>query len=96
MALTTKVTKQGVTKVMDGMWLIAISIDVLQDGKAVMTRELSIKYKTGQDIGVVTSSIKEAMQKAVDDYIMEQRLFADAKLDAAIATLNSEVVVREE
>lgn len=95
MALTTKITKDSVTKAMEGLWNIFLTLEILDDAKVVSTKQFSVKYKTGQDIGMVTSAIKEEIQKAVDDYMMEQKLFADSKLDIAITSLNSAVMAKE-
>jgi hypothetical protein len=92
--ITTKVTKNSVSKAMEGMWMINLTLDILDDGKVVSTRDFSVRYKAGQDIGIVTSAIKEEMQKATDDYMMEQKLFAESKLDAAITSLNQEITAK--
>jgi hypothetical protein len=93
MAITTKVTKDSVSKAMEGMWNISLTLEVLDDEKHVLTKQFSVRYKRGQDIGLVTSAIKEEIQKSLDDYMMEQKLFSDAKLDAAISSFG--ITVKE-
>ena len=95
MALTTKITKKSVMKAMDGMWNIMLTLDLLDKDIIVSSREFSISYKQKHDLDVVIMALKGEIQKAVDDYMMEQKLFADANLDAAIATLSSSIVVKE-
>ena len=76
------------------MWSISLTLELLEDTKVIETKQFSVRYKAGQDIGVVISAIKEEMQKATDDYMMEQKLFAESKLDAAIASMNEEITAK--
>jgi hypothetical protein len=92
--ITTKVTKNSVSKAMEGMWNINLTLEVLQDLKPVLTKDFNVRYKTGQDIGIVTSAIKEEIQKVTDDYMMEQKLFSETKLDVAITSLNKEITAK--
>ena len=94
MAIICTVKKENVSKVFDGLWNVNVSLVVSDDGKEVLSRQFAVKYKPGYDLQTTVVAIKEAMQKAVDDYMAEQKLFADGKLDAAIVELNNQVTAK--
>lgn len=89
MALTIEVTKQSVSERMKGLWNITINLRCLEDAVEVINQDVSISYRTGQDIDNKRAKLLEKMQVVIDEWKNEQAVFDHAKMDALVTYLES-------
>ena len=92
MALTILVTKKSVTQSQDGLWSITLNLACKDGVPEVINQDFSMRYKTGQDIGLVVKKVQEEMQRVINYYKSSQFIFNHAKLATAITYLNSNLV----
>jgi len=92
MPLTILITKKSVTQSQDGLWNITLNLACKDGVPEVINQDFSVRYKTGQDIGVVVKKIQEEMQRVINFYKSSQVILNHAKLATAITDLNSNLV----
>ncbi len=89
MALTLTVEKRSVTETMDKMWSIVLNLSILDGTEAVIDKDFTLKYRSGQDVEEKVKALLKEMQEAIDDYKSEQAIFNHTKLDTAVTYLNN-------
>ena len=92
MALTVNVTKKEVSEVMLGMWYITVNLKCLDGAVEVINQDISVKYKTGQDIAAKQATFLEKLQAIIDEYKAEQVIFNHTKMTNLVTYLNTNLV----
>lgn len=86
--MTAEITKISVGYTQPKLYSITLRLRYLDDGEVeVLNQTFTQKYRTGQDVNVIIERFRDPMQKAIDDYNLEQSIFTSAQLDSAIVTL---------
>ena len=89
MALTIEVTKQSVSEQIKGLWNITVNLRCLESAVEVINQDVSVRYKTGDDIDDKRARLLDKMQVIIDEWKNEQAVFDHAKLDALVTYLES-------
>lgn len=72
MALTIIVIKVSVDEVQSDEWNITLNLTCEDGATEVINQDLTIPYRTGQDIETKVKTLQADMQAAIDEYNSEQ------------------------
>lgn len=89
MALVATVTKKSVSKIMDKMWHITMNLVLTDNSVEVLTKDHSVRYRTGDSISGKVSEFIDLMQYDIDKYKSEQNIFTNAQLDTAVTNVQA-------
>ena len=89
MAYTIDITKQGVDKVMGGMYNITLNLSCMDGQEEVIDQNFTEDHRTSNSVNYTLAKFLVRMQNAIDDYKAEQNIFNSAVLDNAITTLEN-------
>lgn len=93
MALQIEDLEVSVSKVMDKLWNITVTLKCTDNSVEVFNRSFSVYYKTGQDAEAKVRSLLEKMQKAIGDFKDEQQLLDSNALATAMTWLRNNLEV---
>ena len=90
--MTIQITKKSVNLIQDKLYSIILNMKYLDGEIALIDRDYTQKYRTGDNIGVIINKFKTTMQKAIDDYKAEQTIYSATALNTAITTLQNGLI----
>ena len=94
MTLTTQVTPVGVRKVQRGLWNIAVSLSLYDEGVEVLTKVYTVETLKGDSPASKRDELMTMIQRDVADYEETAELEAAIDLPIIVAGLQAGIKVR--
>ena len=93
MAIIATVTKQSVSLCMPKLWYIKLNLTLIDGGIEVLSKDYSVKYKTGGSIPSKKAEFIVRMQADIDKYKSEQAIYKSAALNTAVTGIGNALEV---
>ncbi|GAG56130.1 unnamed protein product [marine sediment metagenome] len=93
MALQIEDLEVSVSKIMDKLWNITVTLKCTDNSIEVLNQSFSVHYKSGQNAEAKVKQLLAEMQKAIDDFKDEQQLLDSSALATAMTWLQNNLEV---